>query len=91
MTDPAIEAAQRAWDAVTFGEPFDGFVAAAREALKPIRELHQTITDPIWWHKLHPDDPDEYTHCRCQVAATGYQLWPCATAKLIYTTEELDQ
>ncbi len=35
--DPAIEAARRAWDSAHFDDPIDGFTAAAREALKPIR------------------------------------------------------
>lgn len=73
----------------------EGFVDFQRQAerreadsavLQPLRELHEPITEPIWWHKTMPSDPDEYTHCRCQA---GFGRWPCETAKLIYTTEEL--
>ena len=42
MTDPAIEAAQRHVYTLPFESRLDGadLVAAAREALAPIRELH---------------------------------------------------
>lgn len=45
MSDPAIEAAHCAWDADNPDNPFPGrvtrygYINAAREALKPIREL----------------------------------------------------
>jgi hypothetical protein len=50
---------------------------AAREALKPIRELHQP-------ESCRSDDFDpECVDCN--------QLWPCDTAQLIYSSEELEQ
>ena len=78
MSDPAIEAAQRADEMCDDGAWIDGgrelSVTAAREALAPIRELH----------KPSGDDCQCCTHCiECE------QLWPCGTARLIYTTEEL--
>ena len=49
MSDPAVEAAQRAWARVpeftAETDPFAAMEAAAREALAPIRELHR----PGYW------------------------------------------
>lgn len=75
--DPAIEAAQRVI------ELHEGGVLAmadiAREALKPIRELHKSID------YFNGDDGSyEFTCAHCDV------LWPCATAKLVYSAEELE-
>lgn len=80
MTDPAVEAARRIRDS----HPYCGhnhhadscLTDAAREALKPIRELHKPRE---WeWHT------EPRISCIC-----GLHPWPCDTAKLIYTTEEL--
>lgn len=88
MSDPVIEAAQRAWVA---NEALDGIAyspgegglwtpdameAAAREALRPIRELHYPRENSV--SAMYPDPL-----CNCD------QDWPCETAKLIYTTEEI--
>lgn len=84
MSDPAIEAAQRAWHAEDDG-PHDGFVragrlvVAAREALKPIRELHVPV--------IHADEHTSERWAECRECLGAY--WPCETAKLIYTSEEL--
>lgn len=80
MTDPAVDAAQRAYG-VFIGEATErGFaIAAAREALKPIRELHR---HGIW----EPTGKPYCIHCRHREVE-----WPCPTARLIYTTEELEQ
>lgn len=78
MSDPAIEAARRTLDRWTT----DGWnasrdfcaEAAAREALAPLRELHQRkdgICIECWWSDGTPRD------------------WPCSTARLIYPSEEL--
>lgn len=90
MSDPAEEARARAWhyradhnwDDKTSG------LAAAREALAPIRELHRPNTDE------HADTiidcprcitgPDHAIEC-----AECWDPWPCDTARLIYTSEEL--
>lgn len=74
--DLVFEAVTRA---VTFGDYSQ--TAAAREALKPIRELHR----PQWL--TDPDGYGDYQRCSC-----GFPSWrECNTAKLIYTTEELTE
>lgn len=84
MSDPAVEAAERA--AVTAECTGRGLViAAAREALAPIRELHVPDCgcgdDHVRFH-IGPDcDP---------VCLDCGQLFPCATARLVYTTYELE-
>lgn len=85
VADPAIEAARNAWR-VQFGmEPLadDSYTIrsrtlAAREALKPIRELH---TPEI----VRSPDDEQWTECTSCYGAH----WPCETAKSIYTSEEL--
>lgn len=75
MSDPAIEAAQRALVATRgHGNSTICEIAAAREALKPIRELHTP--------KAALFAGVACAECRNE--------WPCDTAKLIYTTEELE-
>ncbi|UCR74427.1 hypothetical protein Ritam007_53 [Mycobacterium phage Ritam007] len=79
MSDPAVEAAARAWEWYPVPKDIPLVVrsvplAAAREALKPIRELHYPIDE-------HGDSVEECSECR--------HRWPCDTAKLIYTSEEL--
>ena len=70
MTDPAVEAAQRAWDELGVLNP----TAAAREALKPIRERH--IPTAIYQVG--------------RVCAHDGHRWPCADALDSYSTEELE-
>ncbi|CPR39052.1 hypothetical protein [Mycobacteroides abscessus] len=84
MTDPAVEAARRAWRVQTGSEPLadDNYTIwvrtiAAREALKPIRESHQHLTKmasgesiPVW---------------------TGMMAVLNVLAPLIYKTEELER
>ncbi|SKJ40215.1 Uncharacterised protein [Mycobacteroides abscessus subsp. massiliense] len=83
MSDPAIEAAQRA---LAF-QPHPGYyltgsalaTAAAREMAKSVRELHRPVAYinrqrcclTCW-------DSDGKPH-----------LWPCETAKRVYPSEEL--
>lgn len=78
MADPAIESAQRAWR--TWDDDVDEklAIAAAREMAKPIRELHVRVVD-LW----RADGLPVCNHCD--------RIWPCRTARLIYTTEELAQ
>lgn len=79
MNEPAVEAAGRVWD----GDPKQlahNLVDSAREALKPIRELHASKEMP----------PSR--HLRCQTCRDDFGhsiLWPCATARLVYSEEEL--
>ncbi|ORA25194.1 hypothetical protein [Mycobacterium aquaticum] len=79
MSDPAVEAAQRAWEEYEaqggVWKP-EALRLAAREALKPIRELHQRVDDG------HPSGLPTCEHCQGD--------WPCSTSALIYTTEELE-
>lgn len=93
-TDPAKDAADRAWDATkTTGvipdeNPWEQSIAAAREALAPIRDLHKRHRDLEW--------DGEWSAPYCQTCAHEfygdlcYQPWPCTTAKLVYSTEELE-
>lgn len=86
MTDPAGEAARRAWESE--GWPVDELVeerkdywlavAAAREALAPLRKLHRMVSKRNGWSGHYEDI---CIHCQ--------DLWPCDTAKLVYPNEEL--
>lgn len=78
MPDPAVEAAQRALTNIGYGR--SGHVqrvAAAREALKPVREWHRRMADSY----ALDDRPEGVL-----VQAVLQELAP-----LIYTTEELDR
>ena len=79
MTDPAVEAAKRVGKTLPYGfssklYPSD-LLLAAREALAPLRELHKQATD-------------EYG-CPWLICSDCDHNWPCPTAKLIYSDEEL--
>ena len=78
--DPAVEAAQHAWSAEGWGgelELSEGHlaIAAAREALNPLRELHQAFAD----YYRHRDDP----------FSAGARHVLRDFAELIYTDDEL--
>ncbi|WP_243858128.1 hypothetical protein [Mycobacterium sp. DL440] len=79
MADPVIDAAQRALGLTTDGmnQASRGRVArtAAREALKPIRELHQELCTGAL------DEDAEVEH--------GMRLVLDALAPLVYSTEDL--
>ncbi|UQE74214.1 hypothetical protein MYK68_16000 [Gordonia sp. PP30] len=86
MSDPVMDAACR----VTLPGGLDPtvlplMVAAAREALAPIRALHRKHTD---------GEEESYCVECCHIYGDGYELtyqpWPCDTARLIYTSEELN-
>ena len=91
MTDPAVEAAQRAWEATASPgpngwtlNPYAVSKAAAREALAPIRALHKMI----------PPNPDYRTDVACcshclDTSGASPAPWPCDTARLAYPSEEL--
>lgn len=90
--DPAVEAAQRAWQArgATEQEREDSLAdddcvstfanEVAREALAPIRELHKERGG--YCRECCHSDPARWMET--------YQTWPCDTARLIYTSEELN-
>jgi hypothetical protein len=87
MSDPAVEAAQRAWrKKLVVSEPIPeavkppmGFVDAAREALAPLRAKHQ--------RRARQYGPDVCTSCRD--AYGDHADWPTGTDRLIYPSEEL--
>lgn len=90
--DPAIEAARRAWQeqAGTISLGDDNYTMrvrtlAAREALKPIRELHWKRTGRAIGFGDMPDE-DFCNEC----STMGQHIsWPCATARLVYPESEL--
>lgn len=80
-SNPAVAAANRVHEA-NLGRLIghDTVVAAAREALAPIRELHK----PVLRYRTGLMEDGFYTSCdHCDGD------WPCDTARLIYTSEEL--
>ncbi|MCV7200810.1 hypothetical protein H7J71_02135 [Mycolicibacterium peregrinum] len=86
MSDPAVEATERAWEGypVPSGD-VDRYLrevplTAARETSKPIRELHQ---------ELSGDMPEPSTEAMA-ARAEGMRYVLDELAKLIYTTEELE-
>jgi hypothetical protein len=98
MSDPAVAAAQRAWEAVhphgsvtlaakAYGDDAAAsiVIAAAREALKPIRELHA----PHWSNCINACCSGEQCKHRSRLCGGCDEYWPCATARLVYAEEEL--
>lgn len=84
MTDPAVEAAQRAWDAITHDammSPRAVTESAAREALEPIRDLHRPFM------RNYPGEASRIVCNHC----LGPRDWPCTTARYAYTAEELER
>ena len=86
MSDPAVEAAHRAWRGLIdlhgpthVPSPHDIGEAAAREALAPLRAKHQ--------RRARQYGPDVCTSCRD--AYGGHAEWPTGTDRLIYPSEEL--
>lgn len=81
MTDPAVEAAQRAIGHVSpdefTNEVGDTALAAAREALRPIREWHQKQSQRL---------ADRYSSEALMLKAQLAEIAP-----LIFTTEEINQ
>lgn len=75
MTDPAIEAANRAIDTFLADEHDNIPIEAAREALKPIRKLYEELAVLAFDSR----DPERQ----------GERYVLSRLAPLIYTTEEL--
>lgn len=91
MSDPAIEATQRAWHANSDndgGDPQLGFddrrvwdtaISAAHEMAKTVQELHRPVA--------------YINRQRCCLTCWDNNgkphLWPCETAKRVYPSEEL--
>lgn len=81
MSDPAVVAARRARRALHRGVMDEYImVAAAREALQDIREIHRPFTRD--W-----PGSDGRTVC---VHCLGPIDWPCLTARAAYPSEELE-
>lgn len=79
-SDPAVAAAER----VRCEGAYLIAESAAREALAPVRELHS---------KADCDDAECGEECRYgfPMCAGCLEPWPCDTARLVYTTEELNR
>lgn len=83
MSDPSIDAAQRAWTAEGWGDgPLsmsEGHLAeaAARERAKSVQELHKPVTRT------------DYTDERWVECTSCCGDWPCETAKRVYPSSEL--
>lgn len=83
MNDPAQEAARRA---TTQAHGFERpkipalALASAREALNPIRELHRPV---------NAHGTGRIVCGVCWDSMSDYMRWPCATARLVYSEEEL--
>lgn len=79
MTDPAVEAANRVGKTLPYGFfsklTSSDLIAAAREALAPLRELHKLTVD------VHGRPGRICDDCEWE--------WPCPSAKLIYREDEL--
>lgn len=85
MTDPAVEAARKAWVAsgrvpLPTQQDLRGRITAAREALNPIRKLHAYLTEVA-------DGLD----ARNSAFQLGMRAVLKDIAPLIFTTEELNQ
>jgi hypothetical protein len=113
VSDPAMEAAQRARADRIEKRPTNDEIGAAREALKPIRELHRPLDLYLWAttacdqgeHQTAEDtntgdpicltcttaDGGPQKHCEECYDSDGSNIaWPCNTARLAYSTEELE-
>lgn len=99
MADPAVEAARRrrrralVYRGVPDEEIAAGCegatgdeIAAAREALAPVREIHRPVVKHF--HGLL-GARTVCEHCYHPAAFGVAGLWPCDTALTCYTTEEL--
>lgn len=83
MSDPAADAvvrAEAAW--VTSGPMRDLALAAAREALAPIRALHKPGTEAGYGDEPYCETCGHYDGLSADFT---HQPWPCDTARLIYT------
>ncbi|MGC7251477.1 hypothetical protein RBA00_20870, partial [Mycobacteroides abscessus subsp. massiliense] len=83
MSDPSIDAAQRAWDALPerfYATREQVMNAAAREMAKSVQEVHRPVA--------------YINRQRCCLTCWDNNgkphLWPCETAKRVYPSEELN-
>lgn len=85
MTDPAEEAVRRSrhyGDEHSWEDKVSG-LAAAREALEPIRDRHRPFDRPVRY--MSKETERVCAHC------LGPRKWPCPDALDSYTTEELER
>lgn len=90
MSDPTVRARARALDYIGAGMPNVslGYAAevGAREMAAPVRRLHF----PLYVSAQDATGRDAVLCSACR-NERGYRVdWPCDTARLIYTTEELE-
>ena len=88
--DPAVEAARRVWARDHIGPvlaPSEAMEDAAREALKPIRELHKPARICPSLDHTNFDMTCPACESVCDQCSTE---WPCDTAHRCYSTEELE-
>lgn len=88
MSDPAVKATERAWfnRALAVNRPRFYMEKAAREALNPVRELHK----PFWDNCINACCSGEQCKHRSRLCAAGCdEYWPCPTALLVYSADEL--
>lgn len=88
MSDPSVEAAQRAWADEGWEPRHFGLcsesslgIAAAREMAKSVQELHQPGPVSGFSTSWMTGAEEECTTCR--------RHWPCGTAKRVYPSEDL--
>lgn len=83
MADPVIDAAQRALAGHARRDKSrqEAMEAAAREALQPVREMHRPYAT---------NDPRSPYGVVCN-HCLGPKQWPCPTARLVYSDEELSR
>jgi cytochrome c5 len=92
MSDPAIVAASRACEGTGLKPrlPSASEVSAAREALRPIRELHYPVTYATASGALHMKKVCAHCHRRgLFTLQPEFGDWPCETARLVYPESEL--
>lgn len=111
-TDPAVDAAQRACEPHAVSHLIGSgryALLGAREALKPIRELHKRVPgleladecshveydhpshfEDQWGEWICGDSPTGDWYCNeCRADDGSVIDWPCPTATLVYSAEEL--
>lgn len=95
-SDPAVAAAQRAMPQSSRDlgyYPSRDSIRAAREAHATVRELHQrgdSCRCCAGWDEMNKPIV-RYVCTGCTPGAPEYHHWPCATARLVYTSEELNR
>lgn len=81
MSDPAIEASDMVGYIPDDPVAYHYGIRVASEALAPIRVLH--VSEPSAW-------TDQFGEHILQCAECEHP-WPCATSRLVYSSEELGE